>query len=122
MSAYSLNAPRSEKCPYGGYSPEGDPVCHEHRQVRCHGCAQLFPQHVTRQRVVGTREDRVLREGMRPRVEETFGAFCPDCDGMRRRQGKVRPEGGNPRFVAALLCGAFVAGLMAFFWVVLSLI
>lgn len=124
MSAYSLNAPRSEKYPYGGYSPEGDPVCHDHRQVRCYGCGLLFQQHLMRRHVVGTREDRVLREGMRPRIEEAFGSFCPHCDASRcgRRDSQKEVGAVNPRIPALIVSGAFAAGFITLMWALLSLL
>lgn len=124
MSSYALNFKRSKKYPFGGYSPEGKPVCYDHRQVRCYGCGELFSQHEMQRRVVGTREDRVLRHGMRPRVEEFFGSFCPQCNRQRRR-GKTDGQGepvANAKSTALILCGMFVAGFAALFWVLLNLL
>lgn len=124
VSAASLHLRISEKHPHGSYTPAGEPVCHEHRLVRCYGCAKLFPQQVMRRRVVGTQEDRVLRDGMRPRVEEVFGAFCPQCEPGRRGVPASRhgAAAGNIRAIALLVCGAFLTGLLAFFWVLMSLL
>lgn len=124
MSALALNFKRSKKYPYGGYSPAGEPVCYDHRQVRCYGCGELFEQHKMRRRVVGTREDRVLRHGMRPRIEEFFGSFCPSCDRNRKR-GKSAKEGDPARVgsnYALYICGLLVVGFVAIFWFLLTLL
>lgn len=124
MSHLALNFKKSNKYPYGGYSPAGDPVCYDHRQVRCYSCGELFEQHEMRRRVVGTREDRVLRHGMRPRVEEFFGSFCPACDRERKRGRSSREEepvtpGSN---TALLACGLLVVVLVALFWYLTTLL
>ncbi len=123
MSAYALNFKRCQKYPYGGYSPDGDPVCYDHREVRCYSCGELFSQHLMKRRVVGMREDRVLRHGMRPRVEEFFGSFCPQCDRRGERKKGSSEEGVvSAKSTALVLCGMFVAGFAALFWVLLNLI
>lgn len=127
MSAFALNFKKSKKYPYGGYSPAGEPVCYDHRHVRCYTCGELFEQHEMRRRVVGMREDRVLRHGMRPRVEEFFGSFCPGCDRDRKRGRSARakneettPSTGSS--YAMFVCGLLVVGLVAVFWFLISLI
>ena len=83
-----------------------------------------------KRRVVGMREDRVLRHGMRPRVEEFFGSFCPDCDRERKRTGSTgstrsrneeeRPAAGNN--TALFICGVLVVALVAVFWYLINLL
>ena len=90
LSAYALNVKRSTKYPYGSFSPDGLPVCYEHRQVRCYLCSNLFEQRRMRRRRVGKRADTVLRKDMAPRIEDVFGSFCPECDRKWRRSGGVK--------------------------------
>lgn len=124
MSHLALNFQKSKKYPYGGYSPSGEPVCYDHRQVRCYSCNELFEQHLMRRRVVGTREDRVLRHGMRPRVEEFFGSFCPGCDRDRKRgkSSKEEEPAATGNSAALFICGLLVVGLVAVFWFLITML
>ena len=42
IGAYSLRIPTSGKYPYGGFSAEGEPRCHQHRLTRCYRCGGTF--------------------------------------------------------------------------------
>lgn len=81
ISAVTLGVKRSHKYPHGAYTPEGQPLCADHRITRCHRCSDLFPLHVTKRKSIGERADTNLRRGMKPRMEKIYGSFCPACYG-----------------------------------------
>ena len=106
---YTVGVAASERYPHGGLSPEGAPLCHEHRLTRCSGCRKLFVQKDLARQVVGQREDRHLRRGKPPRVEDVFGVFCTSCAPSQAR----RPAPAQRRaYTWAALLVLFIGGLV----------
>ncbi len=88
LGSVGLSTPRSQKHPQGSYTADGQPLCPDHRLTRCYQCNELFPLESMTRLVVGKREDTVLRRGMRPRIEDVFGHFCPACLRVGYRPGE----------------------------------
>lgn len=42
IGAITLRVPRSRKYPFGSFSEDGEPRCHQHRPTRCYRCDGLF--------------------------------------------------------------------------------
>ena len=117
VSAVTLAAKRSHKYPYGAYSREGLPLCPDHRITRCHQCSELFPLEETKRKSIGSREDTVLRPGMRPRVEKVYGSFCPDCYASSgSKSSRAAAKEGSPNyglFAVLLVVSILVIGGVA---------
>ena len=106
---YTVGVAASDRYPQGGVDRDGAPLCHEHRLTRCSRCRQLFPQKDLTRHVVGQREDRHLRRGKTPRVEEVFGVFCEACAAVEAR--RLAPAQRRAYTWAALLV-LFIGGLV----------
>jgi hypothetical protein len=94
---------RSKKYPHGGFSREGQPLCHEHRLTRCHACEELFPAKVMKRRTIGQRADTHMRKGKPPRIEPVDAPFCPECLTREYEEREAPAKSGSLAWLFAVL-------------------
>jgi hypothetical protein len=102
LGSLTVNVPRTKKHPHGGFSLEGQPLCHLHRLTRCHVCEELFPAKAMTRRTIGTHADRHMRKGKPPRIEPVDAPFCPECN-VKQVELNSPPRSGSLAWIFAVL-------------------
>jgi len=117
----TLGVKRSRKYPHGAFSPEGKPLCAEHRLTRCHRCDGIFPLNATKRKSIGERADTNLRHGMSPRMEKVYGSFCPECYQVVRSESSGSRGSSKPNYQLFLvLFLVFIVGIIGVLALILA--